>query len=168
MYFKNPFNEILLLLAPASLFIFMSSHFKNWRICKFWKIFYKHNYTSPYSIEITISSFLVIIHFISFVFLHCLVLTLLYVAKPEKAMAPHSSSLAWKIPRIEEPVRLQSMGFQRVGHDWETSLSLFTFMHWRRNWQPTSVFLPGESQGQKSLVGCRLWGCTESGTTDAT
>ena len=35
-------------------------------------------------------------------------------------------------------------------------------------WQPTPVFLPGESQGQGSLVGCRLWGCTESGTTEAT
>ena len=43
-----------------------------------------------------------------------------------------------------------------------TSLSLFTFMHWRRKWQPTPVFLLGESQGQQSLVGCRLWGRTES------
>ena len=43
----------------------------------------------------------------------------------------------------------------RVGHDWATSLSLFTFMHWRRKWQPTPVFLPGESQGRGSLVGCR-------------
>ena len=42
--------------------------------------------------------------------------------------------------------------------DWATSLSLFTFMHWRRKWQPTPVFLPGESQGRGSLVGCRLWG----------
>ena len=49
-----------------------------------------------------------------------------------------------------------------------TSLSLFTFMHWRRKWQPTPVFLPGESQGRGSLVGCRLWGCTESDTTEAT
>ena len=47
---------------------------------------------------------------------------------------------------------------QRVRHDWETSLSLFTFMHWGRKWQPTPVFLPGESQGRGSLVGCRLWG----------
>ena len=38
-------------------------------------------------------------------------------------------------------------------------------MHWRRKWQPTLVFLPGESQGQGSLVGCCLWGCTESDTT---
>ena len=64
--------------------------------------------------------------------------------------------------------RLQSMGSLRVGHDWATSLSNFTFMHWRRKWQPTPVFLPGESQGRGSLVGCRLWGCTESDTTEAT
>ena len=37
-------------------------------------------------------------------------------------------------------------------------------MHWRRTWQPTPVFLPGESQGRESLVGCRLWGRTESDT----
>ena len=83
-------------------------------------------------------------------------------------MAPHSSTLAWKIPRTEEPGMLQSMGSLRVGHDWATSLSLFTFMHWRRKWQPTSVFLPGESQGRGSLVGCRLWGRTESDTTEVT
>ena len=74
----------------------------------------------------------------------------------EKAMAPHSSTLAWRIPWTEEPGRLQSMGSLRVGHDWGTSLSLFTFMHWRRKWQPTPVFLPGESQGRGSLVGCHL------------
>ena len=48
---------------------------------------------------------------------------------------------------MEEPGRLQSMGSLRVGHDWATSLSLFTFMHWRRKWQPTPGFLPGKSQG---------------------
>ena len=78
----------------------------------------------------------------------------------EKVMAPHSSTLAWKIPWTEEPGRLQSMGWLRVRHNWATSLSLFTFMHWRRKWQPTPVFLPGESQGRGSLVGCRLWGRT--------
>ena len=88
--------------------------------------------------------------------------------KAEKAMAPHSSTFAWKIPWTEEPGRLQSLGSLRVGHDWTTSLSLFTFMHWRRKWQPTPVFLPGESQGWGSLVGCRLWGCTESDTTEVT
>ena len=54
----------------------------------------------------------------------------------EKAMAPHSSTLAWKIPWTEEPGRLQSMGLLRVRHDWATSLSLFTFMHWKRKWHP--------------------------------
>ena len=70
-------------------------------------------------------------------------------------MAPHSSTLDWKIPWTEEPGRLQSMGSLRVGHDWATSLSVFTLVHWRRKWQPTPVFLPGESQGRGSLVGCR-------------
>ena len=91
-----------------------------------------------------------------------------YSIRAEKAMAPHSSTLAWKIPWMEEPGRLQSMGSLRVGHDWATSLSLFTFMHWRRKWQPTPVFLPGESQGQWGLVGFRLWGRTELDTTEAT
>ena len=77
-------------------------------------------------------------------------------------MAPHSSTLAWEIPWTEAPGGLQSMGSLRVGHDWVTSLSLFTFMHWRRKWQPTPVFLPGESQGRGSLVSCRLWGRTGS------
>ena len=77
----------------------------------------------------------------------------------EKAMAPHSSSLAWKIPWMEEPGGLQSMGSLRVGYNWATSLSLFTFIHWRRKWQPTPVFLPGKSHGRRSLVGCGPWGC---------
>ena len=75
----------------------------------------------------------------------------------EKAMATHSSTLACKIPYTEESGGLQSMGSWWVGHGWVTSLSLFTFMHWRRKWQPTPVFLPGESLGQGSLMGCRLW-----------
>ena len=128
-------------------------------------------------------------------------------------MATHSSTLAWKIPWTEEPGGLQFMGSWRVGHDWATSLSLFTFIHWRRKWQPTPlflpgesrdrqawwaaiygvtksrtwlsnftftfmhwrrkwqstpVFLPGESQARASLVGCCLWGRTESDTTEAT
>ena len=86
----------------------------------------------------------------------------------EKAMAAHSSTLAWKIPWTEEPGRLRSMGSLRVRHDSATSLSFFTFMQWRRKWQPTPVFLPGESQGQRSLVGCHLWGRTESDMTAAT
>ena len=86
----------------------------------------------------------------------------------EKAIATHSSTLAWKIPWMEEPGRLQSMGSLRVRLDWATSLSLFTFMRWRRKRQPTPVLLPGESQGWQSLVGCRLWGHRESDTTEAT
>ena len=89
-------------------------------------------------------------------------------SESEKAMAPHSSPLAWKIPWMEEPGRLQSMGSLRVGHNWATSLSLFTFMRWRRKWQPPPVFLPEESQGRGSLVGCRLWGRAESDTTEVT
>ena len=85
----------------------------------------------------------------------------------EKATAPHSSTLACRLPWTKEPGGLQSMGSLRVGHDEATSHSLFTLMHWRRKWQPTPVFLPGESQGG-SLVGCRLWGRTESDTTEAT
>ena len=91
--------------------------------------------------------------------LFCFVLFLI----KEKTMAPHSTTLAWKIPWMEEPGRLQSMGLLRVRHNWATSLSLFTFLHWRRKWQPTLVFLPGESQGRGSL-----WGRTESDTTEVT
>ena len=83
-------------------------------------------------------------------------------------MVPHSNTLAWKIPWTEKPGRLQSMGSLRVRHDCATSLSLFTFMHWRRKWQPTPVFLPGESQGWGSLVGCCPWGHTELDTTEVT
>ena len=83
-------------------------------------------------------------------------------------MAPHSSTLAWKIQWAEEPGGLQSVGSRRVGHDRATWFSLFTFTHWRRKWQPTPAFLPGESQGRGSLVGCRLWGRTESDMTEVT
>ena len=91
-----------------------------------------------------------------------------YADDLEKAMAPHSSTPAWKIPWMEEPGRLQSMGSLRVRHHLVTSLSLFTFMHWRRKWHPTPVFSPGKSQGWGSLVGFHLWGHTESDTTEVT
>ena len=77
-------------------------------------------------------------------------------------------TLAWKIPWTKEPGRLQSTGSLRVGYDWATSLSLFTFIHWRRKWQPTPVFLPGESQGRGSLVGCHLWYRTELDMNEVT
>ena len=88
----------------------------------------------------------------------------LVAPKSEKAMAPHSSTLAWKIPWMEEPGGLQSMGVAKS----QTRLSDFTFTHCRRKWQPTPVFLPGESQGQGSLVGCSPWSHTESDTTAVT
>ena len=76
----------------------------------------------------------------------------------EKAMAPHSSTLAhgWR----------NLVGCSPWGR--KESDTTFPFMHWRRKWQPTSVFLPGESQGRGSLVSCRLWGRTESDTSEAT
>ena len=83
-------------------------------------------------------------------------------------MATHSSTLAWKTHGgawwaavhgvAKSQTRLSDFTFTFHFH---FSLSLFTFMHWRRRWQPTSVFLPGESQGRGSLVGCCLWGRTE-------
>ena len=108
---------------------------------------------------------------LTYVLLHCFLPLFIFSSLrqyTEKAMAPHSSTLAWKIPWTEEPGGLQSMGSLRVGQDSATSLSLFTFTYWRRKWQPTPVFLPGESQGRGSLVGRRLWGLTESDTTEAT
>ena len=81
----------------------------------------------------------------------------------EQAMAPHFSTLAWKIPWTEEPDGLQSMGSLRVGHNWATSLSLFTFLHWRRKWQPTPVFLPGESQGQGAWLAA-IYGVSQNRT----
>ena len=66
-------------------------------------------------------------------------------------------------PWTEEPGRLQSMGSLGVRHDWATSLSLFTFMHWRRKWQPTPVFLPGASQGRGAWW-ASVYGVTQSRT----
>ena len=132
--------------------------------CIFLKVVPHHTpSTCPPKVQSPLSSIFIIFktqetHFLRFI--------IDYKGYSEKAMAPHSSSLAWKIPWTEEPVRLQSM--LRVRHDWAASLSLFTLMHWRRKWQPTPVFLPGESQGWGSLVGCRLWGRRESDTTEVT
>ena len=72
---------------------------------------------------------------------------------------------------------LQSMGQQRIRQELATEHQQQNNFHnnwfkkvkvWRRKWQPTPVFLPGESQGQRSLVGCRLWGRAESDTTEVT
>ena len=102
------------------------------------------------------------------VWLHLYEMCRIGISMEEKAMAPHSSTVARKNPWMEEPGRLQSMGSLTVRHYWTTSLSLSTFMHWRRKWQPTPMFLPGESHGWRRLVGCSPWGCTESDTTEAT
>ena len=89
-----------------------------------------------------------------------------WAAETEKAMAPHSSTLTWKNPMDGGAWKAAVHGVT----EGPTRLSdfTFTFMHWRRKWQPTPVFLPGESQGQGSLVGCRLWGRTESEMTEVT
>ena len=71
-------------------------------------------------------------------------------------MATHSSILAWKIPWTEEPGRLQSMGSWRVGHDWVTSLSLFTFIHWRRKWLAWRIPGTGERGGLPSMGSHRV------------
>ena len=113
----------------------------------------------------------------------------------EKEMATHSSTLAWKIPWMEEPGRLQSTGSQRVGHDWATSLHFTSDgkegfpcgsagkesacpwgrpgfnpwvgkIPWRRKWQPTPVLLLGKSHGRRSLVGYSPQGHKESDTTE--
>ena len=110
-------------------------------------------------------------------------------------MATHSSILAGRSPRTEESDGLQSLGLQRVGHDLATKPAppYYTpfFMHmlfyritnlpamqetwvqswvgkilWRREWQPTPVFLPGEPHGQRSVAGYSPWGHKESDTTE--
>ena len=83
-------------------------------------------------------------------------------------MAPHSSTVAWKTPWMEEPGRLQFMG--SLESDTTERLhfhfSLFTSMHWRRKWQPTPVFLPGESPWTEEPGGLQSWGHKESDTTE--
>ena len=83
-------------------------------------------------------------------------------------MAPHSSTPTWKIPWMEEPGKLQSMGSLRVGHDLSDFTFTFHFHALEKEMATTPVFLPGESQGRGSLVGCHLWGHTESDTTAVT
>ena len=69
-----------------------------------------------------------------------------HVLKSEKAMAPHPSTLAWKIPdRGAWSTAVHGVTKSRT----RLSDFTFTFMHWRRKWQPTPVFLPGESQGRE-------------------
>ena len=81
-------------------------------------------------------------------------------------MATHSSILAWRIPWTEEPGGLLSIGSHRVGHD----CSDLACMHALEKEMAThpSILAFGGSQGQRSLVGCRLWGRTELDMTEAT
>ena len=83
-------------------------------------------------------------------------------------MAPHSSTLAWKIPWTEEPGRLQFMGVAKSQGQLSNFTFTFHFHALEKEMQPTPVFLPGESQGLGSLVGCHLWGRTESDTNEVT
>ena len=88
-------------------------------------------------------------------------------AETGKAMAPHSSILAWKIPWTEEPGGLQSMGSHRVGHDWsDLAAATAAAESWRRQWQLTPVLLPAKSHGWRSLAGSSPWGHEESDTTE--
>ena len=135
-------------------------------ISSWWAIFHLMKWICANEIEFKVSFHIANPIFQPIPVIYLETFTMRYDGTVEKAMAPHSSTLAWRSPWTEEPGGLQSVGSLRVRQDWETSLSLFPFMHWRREWQPTPVFLPGESQGRGSLVGCRLWGRTESDTTE--
>ena len=87
----------------------------------------------------------------------------------EKAMATHSSTLAWKIPWMEEAGGLPSMGSHRVGHDWSdlAAAAAAAAPYWqRRQWQPTPVLLLEKSHGRRSLVSFSPWGLKESDTTE--
>ena len=82
----------------------------------------------------------------------------------EKAMASHSSTLAWKIPWMEEPGRLQSTELWK-----ESDMTKWLHFHALEKEMATHSSVPaGESQGRRSLVGCHLWGRTESDTTEVT
>ena len=83
----------------------------------------------------------------------------------EKALAIHSSTLAWKPPRMEEPGGLQSMGSLRVGHNFTFIFTSHIYLGEGNGRQPTPVFLPGEFHGQRSLAGYSPWGHKESDKT---
>ena len=86
----------------------------------------------------------------------------------EKATEPHSSTPAWKIPWMEEPGRLQSMGSLRVRHDWVTSPFTFHFHALEKEMATHSSILACRIPGTGEPGGCRLWGRTESDTTEVT
>ena len=93
----------------------------------------------------------------------------IYIYVSDRIWLEKQKPLYLQIKRLEQILEIDfdlACKLEDLGE--RSSLSLFTFMHWRRRWQPTPVFLPGKSQGRGSLVGCRLWGRTESDTTEAT
>ena len=77
----------------------------------------------------------------------------------EKEMATHSSVFAWRIPGTGEPGGLPPMGSHRVGQDWSdlAAAAARPSLNWRSKWQPTPVFLTGESHEQRSLVSYSPW-----------
>ena len=94
-----------------------------------------------------------------------------FATLPEKAMAPHSSVLAWKIPWAEEPGRLQSMGLHRVGRDWSNLAAAAALMNLPQVWQLKQHKCSFSSGGQKSDAGptglksrCQ-WGSVSSGAS---
>ena len=82
-------------------------------------------------------------------------------------MAPHSSTLAWKIPWMEEPGGLQFMGSLRVGHDFTFTFT-FHFYAVEKEMATHSSVLAWRIPGMGNLMGCHLWGLTESDTTEVT
>ena len=86
----------------------------------------------------------------------------------EKEMATHSSTLAWKLAWTEEPVGNSPWGHKESDMTEWLHFTHFVLYHWRRKWQPTPAFLPGEFHGQGSLAGHGPWGCRESDMTEVT
>ena len=116
---------------------------------------------------IPMASFLLFLLWQSIYNIYLTMLTILKCTIQEKAMAPHSSTFAWKIPWLEEPGRLQSMGSEESDTT-ERLHSHFSFHALEKEVATHSSVLAWRIPGTGNLVGCRLWGRTESDTTEAT
>ena len=95
-----------------------------------WSLSWHHSSTYESNLSYFWKTISVFLYFFPFYLVYRQALSPVLYIPEEKAMEPHSSALAWKIPWMGEPGGLQSMGSLRVGLDWATSLSLFTFTHW--------------------------------------